>query len=389
MAQTHDDKRAALGAALAGLVATVQRGGPCLRIGLMTTGGEHPLEVYLEGARQAMEYNRRIEVVGIGPRPGAGVPEGMDWLETDACEADTARAMEEALQSGALEGAVALHYPFPVGVTTMGRMVTPAKGVPMILASTTGVSAQQRACALLRNAVYGIATAKALGIATPSLGVLNLDGAPKVVRALTRMAEKGYAVRFGQSTRRDGGALLRGNDLVAGAVDVCVCDTLTGNILSKVFATFNSGGNYETMGWGYGPSVGEGWDKIVSIISRASGAPVIANALHYTAQAVQGNLPAKVAEELQRARACGLDAELAALLPRAEAAPAAAAPPPVEPTDEEIHGVDVLELENAVQALWREGIYAEGAMGCTGPVVKLAAARVEKARSVLTAAGYL
>ena len=317
----------------------------------------------------------------------------MDWIETPDCEADIAAAMEKALDSkgaDALEGAVALHYPFPVGVTTMGRAFTPARGRAMILASTTGISAPQRACAMLRNAVYGLATAKAMGIADPGLGVLNLDAAPQVMRALSRMAEKGYAVRFGQSVRKDGGALLRGNDILAGAVDVCVCDTLTGNVLAKVFAAFGTGGGYEAAGWGYGPSVGEGWNKVVSIISRASGAPVIANALSYMAQAVRGGLPARVAAELRAARAAGLDEELEGLMPRPELGSGdVPVMPPVVPTDEEIHGIDVLDLENAVHVLWKEGIYAEGAMGCTGPVVKLASAGLEKARALLTAAGYL
>ena len=338
----------------------------------------------------AMRRDSRLQVVGLGPRPEAALPEGMDWIETPDCEADIAAAMEKALDSGDLEGAVALHYPFPVGVTTMGRVFTPARGKPMILASSTGISAPQRACAMLRNAVYGLAVAKAMGIAEPTLGVLNLDAAPQVMRALSRMAEKGYALRFGQSVRKDGGALLRGNDILAGAVDVCVCDTLTGNVLAKVFAAFGTGGGYEAAGWGYGPSTGEGWNKVVSIISRASGAPVIANALSYTAQALRGGLPAKVAAELRAARAAGLDAELEGLLPKAEAgAGDTPAMPPVVPTDEEIHGIDVLDLENAVHVLWKEGIYAEGAMGCTGPVVKLASSSLEKAKGLLQSAGYL
>ena len=100
--------------------------------------------------------------------------------------------------------------------------------------------------------------------------------------------------------------------VLCGAVDVCVADTLTGNVLMKVFSAFTSGGSYETSGWGYGPSVGEGWDKVVSIVSRASGAPVIANALAYTAAAVRGRLPAVVAEEIRLAKAAGMDDELAA-----------------------------------------------------------------------------
>lgn len=390
MAEVNENKRALIGAALAELVATARSGGPRNHVGLMAAGSELPVEEFLLGAATAMRRDSRLQVVGLGPRPEATLPEGMDWIETPDCEADIAAAMEKALDSGDLEGAVALHYPFPVGVTTMGRVFTPARGKPMILASSTGISAPQRACAMLRNAVYGLAAAKAMGIAEPTLGVLNLDAAPQVMRALSRMAEKGYALRFGQSVRKDGGALLRGNDILAGAVDVCVCDTLTGNVLAKVFAAFGTGGGYEATGWGYGPSTGEGWNKVVSIISRASGAPVIANALSYTAQALRGGLPAKVAAELRAARAAGLDAELEGLLPKAEAgAGDTPAMPPVVPTDEEIHGIDVLDLENAVHALWKEGIYAEGAMGCTGPVVKLASSSLEKAKGLLQSAGYL
>lgn len=393
MADISESKRALMGEALADLVALARGGGPRRRIGLMAAGSELPVEEFLLGAAMAMRQDSRLQVVGLGPRPKACLPEGMDWIETPDCEADVAEAMEKALEStgsGALEGAVALHYPFPVGVTTMGRAFTPARGRPMILASCTGISAPQRACALLRNAVYGLATARAMGIEEPSLGLLNLDAAPQVMRALGRMAQKGYALRLGQSVRKDGGALLRGNDLLAGAVDVCVCDTLTGNVLAKVFAAFTTGGAYEAAGWGYGPSVGEGWSKVVSIISRASGAPVIANALCYTVQAVRGDLPGKVAAELRAARAAGLDEELAALMPQPVSGVDAPPPvPPVVPTDEEIHGIDVLDLESAVHVLWKEGIYAEGAMGCTGPVIKLASAGLEKARALLAAAGYL
>ena len=40
-------------------------------------------------------------------------------------------------------------------------------------------------------------------------------------------------------------------------------------------------------------------------------------------------------------------------------------------------------------ACGKKNIYAEAAMGCTGPVVKLAGSSLDKARAVLTASGYL
>ncbi len=389
MAGMNNDKRALVAKALRDLVQTARGGGPRLRIGLMAYGGELPLSNYLNAAFEAMQLDARVQVVCIGPK-AENVDAALDWIETEADEAVIASAMETALSNGQLDGAVALHYPFPVGVTTIGRCFTPGRGKAMLLASTTGISASVRACAMLYNAVYGIAVAKALGIENPSLGLLNLDAAPQVLRALGRMAEKGYSITFGQSQRKDGGSLLRGNDLLAGAVDVCVCDTLTGNVLTKVFGAFTTGGDYEAMGWGYGPSVGENWTKVVSIISRASGSPVIAQAIAYTAQAIRGKLPQKVASELARARACGFEEELKNLAPKAESASAdIPAMPKAEPCDVEIHGFDVLDLDRAVHCLWKAGIYAEGAMGCTGPVVKLASANMAKAKELLHKEGFI
>jgi betaine reductase len=274
-----------------------------------------------------------------------------------------------------------------MGVATIGRVLSPAKGKPVLIASCTGASATTRLEALLRNAVYGIAVAKTMGIDKPAVGILNLEGAGLVQRALSRMADKGYTVNFGSSVRADGGALLRGNDLLAGAVDVCVCDTLTGNVLIKLFSAFSTGGAYETLGWGYGPSVGDGWGRIISIISRASGAPVIANALCYTAAAVRGNLVERVRMEIDNAKACGLQEAVASVLPKPADSETVTAPPK-EPTDAEIHGVDVLAVEAAVQELWKSGIYAESAMGCTGPVVKVSARALERSEDILREAGY-
>lgn len=395
MSNDNESKRKLIGAALAELVEQARHGGPRVRVGLMASGSELGVGEFLTAARLVREQAPGLHIVAIGPRPESPAPnnpewpDNLEWLETENCESAVSQRMEEALAQGTIDGAVALHYPFPVGVTTIGRVVTPGRGKPMLIASSTGTSATHRPEAMLRNALYGIAVAKALGLTNPSVGILNLDAAPSVQRALLRLQENGYDIHFGSSIRADGGALLRGNDILAGAVDVCVCDTLTGNVLMKLFAAFTTGGSYEAAGWGYGPSAGEDWDKIVSIISRASGAPVIANALMFNAKAVQGKLPVRVAEELAAARKAGLDEILASLAPRHENSAETVTPPPAVPTDEEIHGIDVLDLESAVRELWKAGIYAESAMGCTGPVVKLASASRAEAEKRLRDAGYL
>lgn len=381
-----DSKRALIAEALAAVVEKARHGGPVCRIGLMASGSELGQEEILNGARAAQEENPSLRVVAVGPR-AAGCDD-LEWIETPDCEADIAAAAEKALADGSVSGLVAMHFPFPIGVATIGRVITPGRGKPVFIASCTGSSSPLRAESLLRNAVYGIAAAKACGMAEPSVAFLNSDGAGPALRALSRMKEKGYAITLATSERGDGGSLLRGNDVVSGAADVLVCDTLTGNALVKIFSTFTTGGRYESAGWGYGPSVGEGWNKVVSIVSRASGAPVIANALALTAKAVAGNLAATASAELKAARAAGFDQEIEALRPKAAAADTVQKPP-VVPVDAEIAGVDVMDMENAAQALWKENIYAESAMGCTGPVLRMPAALKEKAADVLRKNGFI
>ena len=374
-----------IGSALLDIIESAKSGGPKVRVGLMAAGSEHGAEEIAKGARLAAQTFNNVKPVLIGPKVN-----GYDEFEyIDCAECDIPAALEAAVKEGKVDGAVAMHFPFPLGVTTIGRVLTPGRGKPMILASTTGTSSTVRGEAMLRNAVYGIATAKALGINNPTVGILNVDTAQPVFRALTHMKDKGYDITFGSSVRADGGAVLRGNDILTGAVDICVTDTLTGNVLVKMFSSFTTGGSYESTGWGYGPSCGEGWNYVVSIVSRASGAPVIANALAFTAAVVAGGLPAKVQEELKAARKAGLDDEIEALTPKIAAAEEAVKAPPAEPTDDELHGIDVLEIDNAVKVLWKANIYAESAMGCTGPVIKMPVRHIETAKELLKQNGYL
>ncbi len=62
--------------------------------------------------------------------------------------------------------------------------------------------------------------------------------------------------------------------------------------------------------------------------------------------------------------------------------------PPTEVTTGQISGIEVMDLEDAVQALWKLGIYAESGMGCTGPIVKVNEAKLEVAYEALKKAGY-
>jgi len=374
-----------VGQALADVVAEARGGGSGIRIGLTAFGGELGQRELLQGAREAMRRDPRLRVVAIGPRPTDF--DDLSWIETSPCESEVFQAMESALASQEIAGALALHYPFPVGVATAGRIVTPARGRQLYLASTTGALAQGRAEVMLENALLGLAVAKSQGVEDPSLGILNLDGAPQALRALRELKERGYPVRFGESSRPEGGPILRGNDLIDPHVDVCVCDTLTGNLLTKLFAGFSSGG-LETQGAGYGPSMGLGWNKVISIVSRASCAPVVANALLFCAGAVRSGLPELVKKEFEAARAAGLDQVRSSLGSGRPAGPDVPVPP-AHPVDAQIPGVDVLDMESALRALWKEGIYAESAMGCTGPVLRVKGGDEERSRAALARAGYL
>ncbi|MDL2317384.1 glycine reductase [Desulfovibrio sp. OttesenSCG-928-A18] len=382
-----ESKRKLVADALKRIVDTARQGGPTVRVGLMAWGNELGEAEIIAGGMLAQREFPHIRVVFIGPKP-AIVDDSLEWLDTPDCEADIINTLQQAMDEKLVAGIVAMHYPFPIGVATVGRIMTPGHGKPMFVASCTGSTAASRTEALLRNAIYGIAVARASGIEYPELAFLNLDGAGVALRSFKRLRDNGYRVSLGGSRRKEGGSLLRGNDIVSGAVDVLVCDTLTGNALLKVFSTYTTDGKYESMGWGYGPSVGEGWKRIVSIVSRASGAPVIANAISLTARVAKGRLPELAAAELSAAYAAGFEQVLEDMKPKTavvEEIPM----PDVVPVDAEITGVDVLDMENALHTLWKENIYAETAMGCTGPVIRVQMKLRDEAARFLSRAGFI
>ena len=74
---------------------------------------------------------------------------------------DAHKQMEKMLDAGEIQGAVTMHYPFPIGVSTVGRVVTPGMGKELYLATTTGTSSTDRVESMVKNAVYGIIAAKA------------------------------------------------------------------------------------------------------------------------------------------------------------------------------------------------------------------------------------
>ncbi len=307
---------------------------------------------------------------------------------------DCLSKMEEMLKAGEIDAAVASHYPFPIGVSTVGRVVTPAEGKEMFLANTTGTSSTDRVAAMVLNTVAGIIAAKACGNDKPTVGIANVDGARQAEIALNKLSEGGYKINFAESSRADGGAVMRGNDLLKGSADIMVIDSLTGNLMMKMFSAFTTGGSFESTGFGYGPGIGEGYSQLVLIISRASGAPVIANACAYAAELVNAGWTKIAAKEYAAANKAGLAQIIEDIKASNAKAPAAAGAakieaPAKEVCDADIHGVEVMDIEDAVTSLWAKGIYAESGMGCTGPVVMVNASKLDAASDVLREGGYI
>ena len=353
------------------------------KIALTGVGSEHGEQNAMAAA--VMAAKRGIDVYYIGTLTAEGVT-----TVPVANDEEGHRKMEQMLNDHQVDGAVTMHYPFPIGVSTVGRAITPAKGREMFIANTTGTSSSERIEGMIKNAVSGIIAAKACGIADPTVGILNVDGARQTEMALNQLKENGYGFTWAESARADGGTIMRGNDVLEGTPDVLVTDSLTGNVLIKMLAAFTTGGSFESTGFGYGPGIGSGYDKLILIISRASGAPLIANAIQYAAELVRGKVFDRAKEEFANAEKAGLTRILEAR--KAAAKPAAEEKvemPPAEPCTASIAGIEVMDLEDAARALWKQGIYAETGMGCTGPLVMMSEANHERALEILKKAGYV
>ena len=57
--------------------------------------------------------------------------------------------MEGMLDAGEIDGVVTMHYPFPIGVSTVGKVIT-GTGKPMYIATTTGTSDTDRISGMVK-----------------------------------------------------------------------------------------------------------------------------------------------------------------------------------------------------------------------------------------------
>lgn len=352
-------------------------------IALTAPGGEHGEENALKAALLAQKRGVSVHYIGSLSHPSLHCHQA-------ANEDEAHKVMEKLLQDGTCSGAVTMHYPFPIGVATVGRAIAPANGKEIFLATTTGTAATDRVEAMVKGAISGIITAKACGIQEPTVGILNIDGARQTEGILRKLKNQGYPIQFAESARAGGGCILRGNDLLMGSCDVAVMDSLTGNVVIKMMSAFTSGGNYETVGDGYGPGIGEGYDRLVFIVSRASGASVVANALVFASQVTENHWQQVAKDEFTAAHQAGLKKMLEEAATRKNiASQEEVKAPPQEVVTQDIAGVEVMELEDAVQMLWKKGIYAQSGMGCTGPVVMVSDRNLDRALQALKDGGYI
>ena len=125
------------------------------------------------------------------------------------------------------------------------------------------------------------------------------------------------------------------------------------------------------------------------IVSRASGAPLIAGAVRYAAELVRGNIFAVSREEFAAVKKAGFNTVLETYKTRVKASLEDVAVPPAEVVTAQIFGIEIMDLEEAVKALWKKEIYAESGMGCTGPVIRVSEVKLAEAQTVLRAAGYI
>ncbi len=355
------------------------------KIALTTLGSEHGSKELVKGAELAAK-DTGFDVVLIGDSCGSS----LKTYETND-EKEMHKIMEDLLDKKEVDACVTMHYNFPIGVSTVGKVVTPSLGKDMIIATTTGTSATNRTEAMLKNTIHGIIAAKASGIKKPTVGFLNIEGARQVEIAIKKLIDNGYEVNFAESTRADGGTIMRGNDMLKGAADVMVVDSLTGNIMMKVFSSYQTGGSYEASGYGYGPGIGQGYDRNILILSRASGAPVVAGAIKYAASLVKGNLNKVQAEEFDKVN----KAKFADIINEINAKSDSSKDkeevkmPAKKIVTKEISGIEIMDLEDAVKCLWKADIYSESGMGCTGPIVLIHEDDLDVANKILKENGYI
>jgi glycine reductase len=112
---------------------------------------------------------------------------------------------------------------------------------------------------------------------------------------------------------------------------------------------------------------------------------LIEGAIRFAGELIKGKCLEIAKEEFDKAKKAGLDAVLSELKaskkPAVEEAEVVA--PPKEVVISQISGIEIMDLEDAVKLLWKNGVYAESGMGCTGPIILVSEAKTNEALKIL------
>ncbi len=144
------------------------------------------------------------------------------------------------------------------------------------------------------------------------------------------------------------------------------------------------------MGYGYGPGIGEGFDKLILIISRASGSPLVEGAIKFAAELVKGRCLEIARQEFEKANKAGLAEILRGIkISKKPAEAEEVSAPEKQVVTSQISGIEIMDLEDAVKLLWKSGVYAESGMGCTGPIILVNDANINNAMKILAENEYI
>ena len=105
-------------------------------VALTALGSEHDEAELIKAAKMAADKGISVKVIGTQKIDYSGIE---SFLVSDAEEGH--KKLEELLNEGVADAGVTMHYPFPIGVSTVGRVLTPPKESTLYLATTTGTSA--------------------------------------------------------------------------------------------------------------------------------------------------------------------------------------------------------------------------------------------------------
>ena len=97
------------------------------RIAVTGLGSEHGEANSVAAAELAADRGVDVTLIGTAENEKFNTVKVAD-------EDEMYREMEKMLDNGDIDGCVTMHYPFPIGVSTVGRVVTPGKGKQMFIA---------------------------------------------------------------------------------------------------------------------------------------------------------------------------------------------------------------------------------------------------------------